>query len=271
MNKFRDDSTDQARDRSLHDETRFYKWYDDDFEECLYDLQEMISSTPIPNTQLIRVSLACADADEARLIVQTTITRFMNKFRDDSTDQARITLEALKNTRADLARQLADKQKAMADFQAIADVPALETGSGAIQHEVATLTTNLAQLAAESSYYESQLAAIKGIDPRRLPITPEIQVFIEADPILRFYRSQVENLDIEMRVLTTKRLGKNHRQIEELQVRRQGYLEREVARREELIDTLRDRQLEELRQVTAAFRLMQVKLAEQLEDANCDS
>ena len=249
-------------------ETRFYKWYDNDIAECLYDLQEMISSTPIPNTQLIRVSLACADADEARLIVQTTINRFMNKFKDESTDESRITLEALKVTRAGLARQLADKQKAMADFQAIADVPALETGSGAIQHEVATLTTSLAQLQTESAYYESQLDFVQGVDPRKLPITPEIQVFIEADPILRFYRSQVENLDIEMQVLTTKRLGKNHRQIEELQVRRQGYLEREVARREELIDTLRDRQLEQLRQTTAAFRLMQVKLGEQLEDAN---
>ena len=63
-------------------------------------------------------------------------------------------------------------------------------------------------------------------------------------------------------------LGPANRQMVALVARRDGFKQKEAAKREELMDTLRQRQLDSLQQYLARARAMQARLHDQIEEAD---
>jgi polysaccharide biosynthesis transport protein len=105
---------------------------------------------------------------------------------------------------------------------------------------------------------------VRGVDPRNLPVSAEMRVLIENDPVLRYYRQQVEQLDIQIEAYKNARMGANHREMRLLQAQRDAYFDREKSRRDELIDDLRSRQVESLRTEQARVHSMRSEVLEQL-------
>jgi capsular exopolysaccharide synthesis family protein len=249
--------------------TRYYEWYDSDAMEAAVGLQEDLASAPIPDTRLIRVALACRDRKEARLIVQTVVDRYSQKFQVETSENSLQQIEGLRNTLSELQSALEQKRGELKSVREGSNIPAMELRRMEARRHVVELQVRLGELSAAVAALDAQLEVLGSFDPSRIPLTAEHELIIEADPILRFWRSQVENLDVELASLS-EQLGPNHRNVVILQKRRQGYYAKEVAKREELIAQVRRRQVELLRQQKAQTQAMQERLQEQLGEVQAD-
>ena len=250
--------------------TNYYKWYDSNVMKAAVGLREDdLRSAPIANTRLIRVALSCRDKAEAKTIVQAVVNRYRSRFVDEATDEMRVRLEGLKNTLAKLDNELDQKRNDLRQFRSGADVPMMEQRRLESRDHVVFLRNHLSELAAAAASLQSQLDSLAGIDPRQLPLTAEQELIIESDPILRFWRSQVESLEVELAALA-KQLGSNHRTVVLTEQRRKGFYDKEVAKREELVDKVRARQIETLRQQLAQTRNVQGRLQDQFEEVQAE-
>jgi succinoglycan biosynthesis transport protein ExoP len=245
--------------------TSFYKWYDT-FEEAVEGLSDELRVSPIPDTQLIMVSLACRDRDEAVLIVRTLVERYVQRYMQENELRSRTSLEELKNTRDAVRKELTEKQNELARFRAQTDVGALEAESMMLAQAISDQMYLVNTYDARATELQAQLNAIRGIEPTDLPITPEDRVIVEADPLLRLYRQQVEALDIQIEATLKTVSGENSRTVKMLRSQREGYQRLEQARREELLDDLRERRVQSLKEELTRVRAVQARVQEQLEE-----
>lgn len=245
-------------------ETYFYKWYGDNFEKCLKEFGDYISVSPVKDTYLIRIAIALREPQDATLIVNMLMEKFLASSRSEFTDEGQARLTRLKDSRAAVEKELDDIRRRVAALRAQRDMPALESDRD-VQVEVITMLNNTkAELTTREVDIETQLQSVRGFDPRNLPVSAEMRVVIEADPVLRYYRQQVEQLDIQLEAQKRSILGPGHRQMQALQTQRDEYFRKEAARRDELTDDLRARQLESLQQELARTRSMKITVQEQL-------
>jgi capsular exopolysaccharide synthesis family protein len=250
-------------------DTRYYRWYDSNAMEATVGLREDLVSTPIPETRLIRVALACRDKEEARLIVKEVVDRYRQRFRVETKESMRQQTEGLKNTLAELDARLEQNRGELKRVREGSNIPAMEQRRMEARRHVVDLQIRLVELNAAVAAIDAQLGVLQQYDPSKIPLTAEQELIVESDPILRFWRSQVENLDVELESLSGQ-LGPNHRNVVVLSKRRQGYYEKEVAKRGELIAQVRRRQAELLRQQKAQTQAMQQRMQEQLGEVQAD-
>ena len=248
-------------------QTKFYQWYEGDFLECLYDLESMVKSNPVRQTNLIQVSLACRDKKEARLFVGTITDEYRARYSKRHQEATYEEADRIKDTRDELKAQLVDRRQELERFRESTDVPAAVAAYDAQGRHIELLSNTVTNLSLQREALASQLRVVEGVDPRLLPITPEMQIIVEADPILRYYRARVEELAIEITAAQRNQLGPNHRYIERLRALREGYAQREGAKREELVDRLRARQIESLEQNVQSLNGMLGQTLDQLEEA----
>ncbi len=251
-------------------QTRYFQWYDADVTQCADGLQDDLVVAPIPGSRLIRVALATRDPEDSRIIVQTITNRYMATFQSSEREEATTQIESLRDTLAQLNSDLEARRAELARIRENSDIPAMEMQRASSEQYMNELRTNLANLEAQIAAMQSKLNQIQGIDPSQLALTAEQQLLIESDPILRLWQSRVHELDVEIRAMS-HRLGPNHRDVEQLKLRRNAYYEMEVARREELISQIRRREVETLRQDLAQARAMQAQLADELADAEAQA
>ncbi|MBI5864328.1 MAG: polysaccharide biosynthesis tyrosine autokinase [Planctomycetes bacterium] len=226
--------------------TRYFDWYDRDVAKTVEGLRKDLIAVPIPDTQLIRLVLATRDKEESRLIVANLARRYTDSFKNEAqralTDQA----TNLKNVLSERNAELEQKRKALALHRQTSDAPSLESQRIISAEHIAKLMTQIAEQQSTTSAVQAKIDSLAGIDPSQIPLTAEHQIIIESDPLLRYLRSTVESLDVQLRV-TKLQFGEQHRIIRQIEEQRQGYFEKEIAKREELTDQVRYRQLENLR------------------------
>lgn len=245
--------------------TAFVQWYGGDLQECLFDLQDMISSSPVKDTHLISVRFSCAKPEESKLIVDKIVSRYWERYVRSQTDQLAARLEDLKSSQSAMRGELDAKRTDIRTFRENKDVPALRSDRTILEENIAFLTQSISELKVQAADYQTQLDMVQGMSPGDLPLTPEMQIIIEADPLLRFYRNQVETLDIEIQAARKSVMGDEHRQMKVLRDRRAGYAAKENSKREELMDLLRRRQVETYIENLQRTRSMQARLQEELE------
>ena len=229
-------------------DTAFFKWYDS-FEECVDDMLELVSVAPRPDSRLITVSLATQKKEEAVKIVDAIITRYLGRYTSSEKDSKQKVLDDFKTSRENLSTQLARKQEELLQFRGQTDVPALPMAGSVELVELQKLTEDLNLLRAQKRSLEMEYDVIRAVaNPDFLPITAEMRLIIESDPMLRFNRQQVESLDIQIQtLLRSGRVGRGHREIAALEAQRDEFYQREIVRREELVDDLRERRTDEIK------------------------
>ncbi len=245
-------------------ETAFYRWYGNNFEKCLKELQDLLIISPVKDTYLIRVAIAVRSPKEATLIVNRIVERHLARSKEGVADEGRKRLDNFRATKSDVEKELAAVRQRIAARRAQRDMPALESDREVQVQVITTLNNTLAELQTRESDIETQLETIRGHDPRNLPVSAEMRIVIEADPVLRYYRQQVEALDIQIEASKESLLGENHRNVLTLRAQRENFFRKEAARRDELTDDLRARQSESLNQELARSRNVKITVREQL-------
>lgn len=247
--------------------TQFYKWYGEGGKgqmDCLFALQDLLKVSPLRDSYLIKTSLATRERSEATLIVNTLIQRYIERSRSSATDDRRSRLNQLKQTEAEVQEQLDNVRRRITDLRAQRDMPALEAERDVLTEMVTLLSNTRAELLAREADIKAQLDTVRGVDIRNLPVSAEMKLAVENDPEVRMYRQQVEALDIEIRVMKENMLGDEHRQMRQLRARREEYFQKEMARREQLVDDLRARQVESLEQEIQRIRNTLIQVSDQL-------
>lgn len=247
-------------------QTDYYKWYEADAMKAATGLADDLSVGPIPDTRLIRVALTCKKKQEAQLIVQMIAERYRAAFVDDVENEASSQIKTLKDTQAELHKELEAKQTELKRVRETSEIPAMEAARSSSKDFVGGLRTDLAGLDARAASLEAQMDSVADVPPDQLPLTTEDLLIIESDPILRYWRQQVENLDVEIRTAAL-RLGENHRDVRGLTRRRAENTQKESAKREELISQVRQRRVESLRQELAQTQNVQQRMQGQLQEA----
>ncbi len=244
--------------------TQYYRSFDDDFAKCLNDLQSSVATGSIRNTYLIRVAFATRIPDEAELITQAIMDEHIKRSQVGQSTQAADKIRKLREQRTQLTAELARRRQDIANFRQQADVPALEAQREQISRQIGDLTATLTDLQTQVVDLETQLEGMTGRNYWELPITAEMRLRAEQDPILRFRREQGEAIELEILALTSSNVfGPEHRQIKLLEERKRQYLDAEAARREELYDDLRAQQTEFFEQSLARLRRTQAELESQ--------
>lgn len=249
--------------------TSFYKYYNDDIPEAVTDMDRYISSAPIPDTNLIRVSVSCRDASEAELIVNSLIRRYMNKYVEQARNQVQAELTGLKNTLAALEERLSQKRTEISTHRHTANTPAMELERNVVADVLNDINQQITLLEASRISLESQLDSIRNVPQNELPINAEERIMIESDPILRYHRAQVEALDVSIRSML-ELVGPKHRQMAYILRTREGWQMKELAKREELITDIRQRRLESIRQELANIQNVVSRFRSRAEEINAE-
>ncbi len=243
--------------------TKFFKWYDS-LEECMYDLRDLLAVSPVRDSYLIKVRLDTRDPKESTLIVNTLVERYLQRYRDRESDDVAKKVATLKSSQDEVERDLKNLRSRVSALRSQRDMPAMESERMVLVNTIAQLNNYQTDFLARRADMEAQLKSLQGVDFRNLPLSNEMRVLIEMDPVLRMYRQQVEQFDIELGVVSKHKLGKNHDAYRLLQERRQAFADIEFARREELINDLRGRQQEALNQEFARLNSMLIAVKDQL-------
>ena len=247
-------------------QTEYYKWYEQNADKATVGLQDDVSAAPIPHSRLIRVALACRDKEEARLIVKKIVDKYLAVSTTYSRAQDYKELENIRKSLDNLREQIKQSRSQASQFRLRAEVPAMEMESMSSRDQLTILRSEISALETHVSSLQAQMDSTAGVDPDQLPLTAEQLMIVESDPILRYYKSQVENIDIELKVMLL-RVGPNHRDVQIIKARQAGFYEKEAARREELIAKVRQREMEKLRQDLAQANNVMARRQEQLADA----
>jgi succinoglycan biosynthesis transport protein ExoP len=248
-------------------DTRFFRSYGDKFEECLFDLQRKVSTAVLRDTTLIRVAFTGSSRNEAMTIVNAIVDRYLAESGAAKRSAASERVEKMRQYRAQVAEELENKRRELRTFRQQTDVPALETERAAISGVLNDLRKQITENESSVTALETQYETIAGFEAWELPITPEMEIQVNQDPILRFRREQVESLELEKQALLRAGvIGENHRQIALLEERRRAFQEAEAARREELYDQLRAQQIDGLEQSLAQLRAIEIRLREKVAD-----
>ncbi len=249
--------------------TRYYEWYNKNAAEAAVGLQEDLSVAPVRDSQVIRVALSCRDKTEARLIVQWVVQRYQTIFQNATKEDMRSKVESLRNTLSQLNDALERKRAELRALHEQSDIPTVQARQVEMRDHVVYLRNQISEIDAAVASLQAQLDSLRNVDPGMLPLTAEQELIIESDPILRFWRSQAENLDVEL-AAQLKLYGPNHRSVELLRKRRDGFYAKEAAKREELVTRVRKRQIESLEQQLAQTRNVQARLMEQFQEVQAE-
>lgn len=247
-------------------ETDFFKWYAGKIEQRLDDLDKILSVTPIPDTQLLRVSASLRNPNDAVTVVNTLMSRYVQDYGGQVRDSDQKRLEGLKATKDRILADIKTKREELANFRQTSDVSQLETQRSVAIENIGNLMNMVASMQASASDLRAQWDQISQLNAREIPITAEMKLTIENDPVLRYIQQNVQAIDIEI-AAQGQVFGKKHRQIQLLESRREGFYAQEVSRREELIDDLRTRYREGLEQEIARTTTTLLGVQSQLDEA----
>lgn len=229
-------------------ETNFYKWYGGKFDACLDDLKELVDVTPIPDSQLIKISIDLQHKSEATLIINRILDQYLKRFARAEGEGKQRMLDDFKKAREDLTKQLTQKKDALVDFRDLTNIPGVQSANTVEIVAITKLTEALTTLRAQEAELRVNKDALETFkNPDTVPISAEQRLILETDPIIRYNRAQVDNIDIQIQMmLTAGRFGENHREVMALKVQRDQFYQKEIQRREEVIDDLRERQMDSI-------------------------
>lgn len=241
----------------------YYRWYDSEAGKAAEGLSQDLNSAPIPETRLIRLSLATSNREQSQMILTEVVRAYERNFLRDSGDTLGNQRTALQGTENKLKSDLQDAQQDMKSFQERTNVPALQRDQARTNAHIDDLKSQIALYEAQAVSLEQQLQSLAGYDPSTLPLTAEQQLLVDADPELRYFRTQVESLDVQLQVLG-ERLGTKHRDYIAVLQQRDSYSGKEAAKREELVDKVRNQERENLTQNREQARALLANLQERL-------
>ena len=204
-------------ERTKVKETQWYIRRKDDLEKRLEDMQKSFSAFPRRDTEFVMVRMVAASPKEAKEILDEALKQFQLQREESATDSLRKSLEALMGQRRAVEAKIKTSQGKLAELAKLAETPGWQAAGGrtVVLQELTLLHEERMRLESEIQQlriYEAQLRQIRTTQG----YSSTVRMAIEQDPMVNGYRSQVANL-VQQRDMLIKRLGLEHRQVQDIQ------------------------------------------------------
>ncbi|MCK5269785.1 MAG: hypothetical protein KAJ46_03335, partial [Sedimentisphaerales bacterium] len=204
-------------ERTKVKETQWYIKRKDDLERRLEDMQKSFSAFPRRDTEFVMVRMVAANPKEAKGILDEALRQFQLQREESATNSLRRSLQALTTQRREVDAKIRTSQSKLVDLTQRAETPGWQTGGGrtVVLQELSLLQGERLGLESEIQQlrtYEAQLQQINAVQG----YSSTVRMAIEQDPMVNGYRSQVANL-VQQRDMLIKRLGPEHRQVQDIQ------------------------------------------------------
>ncbi len=202
-----------------HPDIRRTKWYVEEEEEARLEnesivdlLRDILSSSPIRDSNLLAVTAVWKYPEEVDDIVNTIVDIYMKKINDLQKGVIRGAEEQIGEELALARRLYDDKVREVQEFAA--NNPVSDAAMTEINENVALLSNLATELRVTMLGFKSEYEILKNADPRTMPISAQLQAILEADQILSFLQRSAseseQNLDLAL-----QRFGPNHRFVTE--------------------------------------------------------
>ena len=195
-------------------QTDWFKSYDS-VKDRTESLKDNFAATPQRNSQYVAVSMTCASAKEAQLILQEILDQFQQDIDAEANEELRNQAAALRKQRQDEESDVTMARQNLLEMQGQANAPGWGQHGNVDFETLSTLGAEKLQLEREVK----QLEVLRGDALRAQSqgrAAPSVQGQITADPLVRALTRQISNLT-EQRERLLDRLGAEHSQVREVQ------------------------------------------------------
>ncbi len=196
-------------------EVRATSWYRNTKETERYlELEEDLGSSPIRDTNFVRVAINCRNMKDPAIIVDQVVKQYLDLIQTQAKDDYRDKLNSAKDQESRLSAELTEKLDQIRNFQASLppgaslDRPGLQFEQLRVLNEqVAALKLQTDQLEGMSQLYNS---------PGGPGVTPEDQLQVEAHPNVQEMSSRLILLHQQLEIMLED-FGPAHRDVKQIQ------------------------------------------------------
>lgn len=231
-------------------------------------LDELISAEPVRESNYLAVSAAWKVQSEVATLVNETVDKYMAMIERQQKDRIRKAFDQL-SEELNRAKTLYEaKQKDIDTYRQNEEV--LGTSRDELKEKLLTLTALETELQMDMLGKRTQYEQLQGARPEDLPITPDLQAMLNADPRILQLDGALQQSESELN-LAKERFGENHRQVKALRAARDAAAQRVQEERNvrtlqyhtDQIDQSRRNYLESQQQLVAVKERLQEARAEQ--------
>lgn len=189
-----------------------------DANERLENLKDSLGVRQIPETNYIVVSLSTKNPEDAPVIINQLVDKYITETTSGSQRSYRDELNTYVNEENAIKARLQNLRDRQADFLKIELIePGVIKGVNVVGETWRVLAQEAARIGTEKLQYQAQYENLVNRDPSQPILTPQMRLMIEQDPEV----AQLQNARVMSEQSLSSRgqqgLGEKHREIQDLQ------------------------------------------------------
>lgn len=229
IDRFVNDQAVMLKDETLLGEVlqdagvRATQWFNEQQQhrrEPLIVLKEYLGVRQVPQTSFLEVSFSTHAPDDAPVIVNTVVAKYLNKVTDISDTELKAELASVNKRIENLQVEQEQIRKERERFlQNQIGTVGLTAGINVITETWRTLSDQVTRLESEKLQYQTAYENMNAVDASQLAISPQMTQMIQRDPQVAALQNQLLNLRQELQARQEEGLGPNHRILTDIQAR----------------------------------------------------
>jgi polysaccharide biosynthesis transport protein len=201
------------------DAIRHTDWYKSEKDETRFtDLKDELSVRQVPQTSYLAVSFSTRNKQDAPVIVNTIIDRYLAKMATQSRTRAEVELSDYEKTDRTMQDQLDSIRRKKEDFitskLGVAGATQ-EHGLNVVGERYRALMEEVTKLEAEKLQYRAQYENLLGLEPSQIAIPPQMQAQIDLDPEVSGLQTAKVMREQDL-LIAEKTLGDKHRDLRDV-------------------------------------------------------
>jgi len=225
------------RDSQVMATSWFNSYGPEEGDKRLLDLQEDLVVVPIERTSFLSISMACKNPDDPHRIVNAIVDKYIARADVLSRAQYSEQLRDYKQQRDELQNAINSIQQRKSTIVKGLAIPGATHGVNAVAEALRALTAEYTRLQADTIAYRAVWESLRGAQGRNMPISPQMRMMIESDPLIATLKQNLVQLE-HSRQIAAQTYGDRHRQVRELDAQIEAVrqkLEKETADKEEQV------------------------------------
>lgn len=177
-------------------------------------LSDILTAEPIRDSNYLAVSATWRIQTEVPTLVNEVVDKYIAMIEEQQKSRIRKADESLSEELNRAKLLLEGKQKEIENFRTNEEV--LGTSRDELKDKLLTLTAVETELQMDWAGKKAEFENLQNLKPEDLPITPQLQALLAADPRLAMLEQSYQQADEQLRQARA-RLGENHRIVKQLQ------------------------------------------------------
>jgi capsular exopolysaccharide synthesis family protein len=191
-------------------------------------LSDIVKADPVPESNLLSISVSWKVKDETPKLVNTVVDKYMAVIENAQKNKIRKASDTLG---VEVTRAKRDYDQKQADLDSFrSNVESTGTGRDELKEKVLTLTAIETELAMDMDGKRTIYEQFQDANPDDLPITPDLQAILNSDPTIVQLENQARAAEADLNTALS-RFGPKHRVVQQQQAARDAAMDRAAEER----------------------------------------